>query len=476
MRAVAVIDCSVEIGTSVEVVYQRWTSSGDIPVFLGGSGRQRHVEAASVDWVALVEGRSADFEAVVTEQVPERRIAWDGGPRSHAGVVTFEGAGDQRSRVRIELNWDNDGSTAVGDRLIVRRQLQHELESFRHGVESARSSPAEARPGGGDEQRPAGGATEAQTASADGGRGRTATSPTKVPPGGWIDILKRTVHQLKADNLSIIAAGVAFYVFLALVPALIAAISVYGLVADPADVSRQLDSFLGAVPTEAADLIRQQVETVAASSSAALGLGLAVSVAAALLGASKGMLALITALNVAYDEEETRKILKLRVLALLLTIALTLAAVVGVGSMVVVKNVASGLGTIAEIAVSVVRWPVLAALVVLGLAALYRYAPDRDAPAWRWVTPGALVATVLWLVGSIAFSLYANNFGSYNETYGSLAAVVVLLLWLFLTAYAIVLGAELDAEAERQTARDTTRGPERPLGQRDAYAADTVAS
>ncbi len=118
----------------------------------------------------------------------------------------------------------------------------------------------------------------------------------------------------------------------------------------------------------------------------------------------------------------------------------------------------------------------LAAVGVLGLAALYRYSPDRDAPAWRWVTPGALVATVLWLVGSVAFSFYVNNFGTYNETYGTLGAVVVLLLWLFLTAYAIVLGAELDAEAERQTAKDSTSGAEQPLGQRDAYAADTVAT
>jgi len=173
-------------------------------------------------------------------------------------------------------------------------------------------------------------------------------------------------------------------------------------------------------------------------------------------------------LQIAYDEAETRKFLRLRALALLLTVGAALAAVVGVGAMgpsswagerpdlVVVANLAETLGTFGEIAVTVLRWPVLAALAALILAVLYRYAPDRDAAAWRWVTPGAVVATLLWLVASVGFSIYVRNFGSYNETYGSLAAVVVLLLWLFLTAYAVVFGAELDSEAERQTVKDST--------------------
>jgi membrane protein len=208
---------------------------------------------------------------------------------------------------------------------------------------------------------------------------------------------------------------------------------------------------------------------------ASLGIGLVVSILVALLAASKGMLSMVTALNIAYDEEETRKFLRLRGLALLLTVGAALAAVIGVGAMVVVANLAEALGTFGEIVVTVLRWPVLAALAALILAMLYRYAPDRDAAAWRWVTPGAVAATLLLLVASVGFSIYVRNFGSYNETYGSLAAVVVLLLWLFLTAYAVVFGAELDSEAERQTVKDSTQGPRPPLGQRRAHAADTVA-
>jgi membrane protein len=273
----------------------------------------------------------------------------------------------------------------------------------------------------------------------------------------------------------VVAAGVAFYVFLALVPALIAVISVYGLVAQPADVQRQLESVLAALPPDAADLVLSQVQTIVEQGSASLGFGLVVSVVAALLAASKGMLAMVAALNIAYDEDETRKFLRLRALALLLTVGVAVGAVLGVGGMVIVANVAEALGIFGEIALTVLRWPVLAALAALALAVLYRYAPDRDPAAWRWVTPGAIAATLLWLVASAGFSLYVRNVGSYNETYGSLAAVVVLLLWLFLTAYAAVFGAELDSEAERQTVKDSTDGPGQPLGRRQAYAADTVA-
>ncbi|MDQ3147633.1 MAG: YihY/virulence factor BrkB family protein, partial [Actinomycetota bacterium] len=231
---------------------------------------------------------------------------------------------------------------------------------------------------------------------------------------------------------------------------------------------------LTALPTEARTLILTQLQEITDQPEAGLGVGLAVSLVAALLSASKGMVSLVTALNIAYDEDETRTFLRLRALALVVTLAMTVAAGVGVGGMVVVGNVAERLGPAGEAALSILRWPVLGALVVLGLAALYRYAPARDNPRWRWVTPGAIVATVLWLVGSVAFSVYAAVFGDFQKTYGTLNTVVVLLLWLFVTAYIIVLGAELDAETERQTARDSTVGPTRPLGRRRAYAADTV--
>ncbi len=475
------VSCAIDIDQPVLAAYDAWSGSPRIPTFMGGTSAARPADPVSVDWVTMIEGRAQDFQAEVSERVEGETIAWTGRGRPHAGVVSFVPLGGDRCRITVDLDWEPVAGAALADLLVLRRQLQHELECFSDDL--ATGSPGRAPVTGsthtGNGHRPVTSAGNEQPASGDPSTdgGRSAESPTEIPSRGWFEILKRTGRQLVADNVSIVAGGVAFYVFVALVPTLIAVISLYGLVANPVDVERQLGPFLAALPPEAADLVRAQVETIASQEESSLGLGLVVGVVVALVGASKGMLALVAAINIAYDEQETRKFLRLRGLALLLTVALSIATVAAVGGMVVVRNLAAaGLGTFGEAAVGVLRWPVLAALVVLVLAALYRYAPDRDAPRWRWVTPGALAATVLWLVGSIAFSIYVRNFGNYNETYGTLGAVVVLLLWLLLSAYAVVLGAELDAETERQTERDSTRGPSKPLGQRQAYAADTVGS
>jgi membrane protein len=312
--------------------------------------------------------------------------------------------------------------------------------------------------------------------TSDGGddRGRRADSPTEIPAKGWKDIAKRTWTERKEDNVQILAAGTAFYLFLALFPALIATISVYGLVSDPADVERQLSGALTGLPPEAAALIETQLTNVADSAESGLAISTAISILAALWSASKGMQAIITSLNIAFNEEETRGFIKLRGLSLLLTFGLIIAAVVGVGGMVLVSSVAADLGSAVETIVNIVRWPILGLAVMAGLAVLYRYAPDRDKAEWKWVSPGAVVGVVLWLVASIGFSFYVNNFGSFNETYGSLAAVIILLLWLFLTAFIIIMAAEFDSEMERQTEKDTTEGAEQPLGTRDARSADTV--
>lgn len=479
------ITCSVDVERQPQVAFDRWTESRRCPAYMGAAGPSVRsgqngsgsASVVTVDWVELLAGPSPE-SAAVAEQVPGEHLTWRAGAGgSISGVVRFVPMPDERARVLVEIDIGGEAGLDVGDRLIVRRRLQDDLEAFRQEVRY----PPEAQPAVGGTPAPSGPGEDAQRQlPEDGpdhgdGRGREATSPQEIPARGWLDILKRTVKQLKSDNVPIVAAGVAFYVFLALVPALIAVISVYGLVAEPADVQRQLESALAALPPEAAELVLTQVETIVEQGRASLGFGLLVSVVVALLAASKGMLSIVTALNIAYDEDETRKFLRLRGLALLLTVGVAVAGVVGVGGMVIVANVAGALGTAGEIALTVIRWPVLAALAALALAVLYRYAPDRDPAAWRWVTPGAAAATLLWLVASVGFSVYVRNFGSYNETYGSLAAVVVLLLWLFLTAYAVVFGAELDSEAERQTIKDSTKGPGQPLGQRRAYAADTVA-
>jgi membrane protein len=307
-------------------------------------------------------------------------------------------------------------------------------------------------------------------------RGRDAATPLEIPAKGWLDITKRTLKDAKRDGVPLLAAGVAFYALLALPPALTAVTGLYGLIADPADANRQVGDLLAAAPSEVRDLVASQLEAITTASDGQAGVALVVGLALALWSASSGMQHLIGALNTAYDEDERRGFLALRGRSLLLTVGavLFLAVTIGVIAVVPAALADTALGTPARVAIGILRWPALAIGMVAGLTALYRWAPDRDDPQWRWAGTGSVVATVLWVIGSGAFSLYTANFGKYDETYGSLGAIVVVMLWLFLTAYVVVLGAELNAEAERQTAKDTTEGRRRPLGERGAHAADTV--
>ena len=346
---------------------------------------------------------------------------------------------------------------------------------------------AEPYPDGG---RPAGGRTLQSTAShggsdkgsgrsgasAGGPPGRDAESPNQVPAAGWKDILKRTKQQVKEDNVPLLAAGVAFYIFIALFPALIAAVTIYGLVSDPMEVEEQVASFAGALPASTAELIETQLKDIASNSGGSLGIGLLASLAGALFAASGGMQNLVKAINIAYDEEETRGFVKLRLVAIGMTVALIVFLIVAVGLVAVLPVVLETLAPsgIASIGVQILRWVGLFAFVVVSLAVLYRFAPDRDQPKFKWVGLGSIVATVLWVIGSAGFSLYVSMFGRYDKTYGALAGVIVLLLWLFLTSFIILLGAEINSEAEQQTAKDTTQGPEKPMGERDAVKADSL--
>ena len=308
------------------------------------------------------------------------------------------------------------------------------------------------------------------------GRGRQADRPGKIPARGWRDILLRVKDETSKDNISMIAAGVAFYLMLAIFPMLAATVSIYGLVADPIDVQRNFEAVAGVIPEEARSIMVDQLTAVTSASGGQLGFGVVLSIALTLWSASRGVIAMITALNIAYDEVEERSFIKLNAIALALTLALivfmivTLAVVVGLPVVIGYLN----LGETVEWAIRLARWPILAVAIILALAVLYRYAPDRDAPRWRWVSWGAVVATAIWLLGSVAFSIYVSNFADYNKTYGAMGAVIILLLWFNLSSFAVLLGAELNAEMEHQTARDTTKGAERPLGQRRAYVADTV--
>ena len=312
--------------------------------------------------------------------------------------------------------------------------------------------------------------------SAAGVPGMDADSPTEIPAQGWKQVLLRTKQEVKDDNIPLLAAGVAFYAFIALFPALIAAVTVYGLLADPAQVEEQVASLTDTLPEDAASLLTDQLTEITSGSSTALGWGLLASLAGALFAASGGVQNLIKAVNIAYDEEETRGFLKLRGLALLLTVVAVVFVAVAVGLIAVLPVVleAANLGSLATIGVQLARWAGLVVFVLIALAIVYRYAPDRDNPKLVWVGLGSIVATVLWIIGSAAFSLYVSNFSSYGKTYGALAGVVVLLLWLWLSSLVILIGAEINSETEQQTGKDTTEGPEKPMGERDAVKADTL--
>jgi membrane protein len=290
-------------------------------------------------------------------------------------------------------------------------------------------------------------------------------------------VLKRVKAEVKDDNVGLLAAGVAFYAMLAIFPAIIAVVTVYGMVADPDQVKTQVGELAKSLPAGADELLEDQLTNVVNAGRQALSIGLALSLLALLWSVSSGVQGLIKSLNVIYDEKETRGFVKLRGLSLLLTLGAIVVAVVALALITVFPGVIDGLGLgrAGQVAASVARWVVLAVLVLLALGVVYRLGPDRANPRWRWVSAGAVVALVLWLLGSVGFSYYVDNFGKYNQTYGALAAVIILLLWLFLSAFAVLLGAEFNAETERQTARDTTTGPERPPGERGAEVADDIA-
>jgi membrane protein len=312
-------------------------------------------------------------------------------------------------------------------------------------------------------------------AVANDDRGRGADTPQEIPAKGWKDIAKRTLKEVKQDQVPLLAAGVAFYTLLALFPAIIAGVSIYGLVADPQTVRDQINRLAETLSPETAKLIGQQIQQVTSSAGGALGLATVIGILTALWSASSGMKALITGVNLAYDETEGRKFVKLRGLALVLTLGAMVLLAVALALIVGFPAVPDSWPTVLQWTAAILRFVLLAVLLMAGLAALYRYAPDRDKPKWGWASPGSVVATVLWVLASVGFSFYVNAFGNYNKTYGALAGIIILMFWLYLTAFVVLVGAELNAEMELQTAKDTTAGPEQPLGEREAQAADHVA-
>jgi membrane protein len=312
--------------------------------------------------------------------------------------------------------------------------------------------------------------------STESDRGRSADTPSAIPASGWRDVLWRVWAQIGEDNISIVAAGVAFYVMLALFPAITAFVSLFGLFADPDQVQAQFASLRGVVPDEASTLLNDQLTAVVSARPRSLGISALVGLVIALWSAGAGVRALMTALNIAYDEEEKRGFVRFYATAFLFTIGIALLGIVSLGVIVIVPVFLNliDLGGIAQVLLGLLPWLVLASFVTVALGVLYRYGASRAEPKTRWVNWGAIVATLLWIGVSLLFSIYVSNFGSYNETYGALAAVMILLLWLWISAFVVLLGAELNAEMEHQTERDTTVGEPKRRGERGAYVADHV--
>lgn len=319
-----------------------------------------------------------------------------------------------------------------------------------------------------------------RTASADRAdqpdRGRRATSPGQFPARGWKDILWRVWDSIGTDHVSLVSAGTAFFLLLALFPALTALVSIYGLVADPQSMRDHVEALRGVMPDQAVGIIESQLERLVSQDNAGHGFAFITGLLVALWSANAGMKSIFEALNVAYDEEEKRGFIKRTLVTLAFTVGAIVLAIIFMTAIAVVPALLAtvGLGPILDWVVWILRWPVILVLAALGLALLYRYGPSRDPAEWTLVTWGSAFASVTWLIASMLFSWYLSNFANYNETYGSIGAVIGLMMWAWISVMVIVIGAELNAELEHQTASDTTTGPEAPLGSRGAAMADRV--
>ncbi len=307
-------------------------------------------------------------------------------------------------------------------------------------------------------------------------RGRLAEHPHQISWRGWWDVLWRVNEQLDADNVSIVAGGLALFALLAIFPSLAAAVSIYGMIASPADIASQLQAFDGLLPPTVLEILHTQLNNLVGQRQQTLGFGVVTGIVLAMWSARKGMVALITAMNVAYNERDLRAFLG----RMLISATFTACGVFGFVCMVLLGVAVPivltflPLGSAAEWILLGLRWLLLWLIAVGSLAALYRFAPHRSRARWAWVSPGSLIAATLWLIGSAGFVVYVSNFNSFGEAYGAIGGVVVMLMWFYVSAYVVILGAEINSELERQTLHDTTEGESLPMGDRGAFAADTV--
>jgi membrane protein len=321
-------------------------------------------------------------------------------------------------------------------------------------------------------------ASTAGPASEDGNRGRDAASPSDIPAKGWKDILWRVYGNVSDHRILALAAGMTYYSILAIFPALAALVAIYGLFTDPASIAKHLDEVSGFIPGGAAEVAREQLTRVASKGGSTLGFTFAIGLIISLWSANAAMKALFDTLNIVYGEQEKRGFLKLNAMSLGFTLAGIAFILSALAAVVVIPIILEylGLSNAADLLIRIARWPAMFLALAIGLSFIYRFGPSREAPRWRWITWGSAAATIMWIVASALFSFYAANFGTFNETYGSLGAAIGFMTWLWISAIAILLGAELNAEMEHQTKRDTTTGGPKPLGTRGAKMADTLGA
>ncbi len=354
-------------------------------------------------------------------------------------------------------------------------ELAPEPEKDAEPKDGPKEGPKEGQ--GAMETRPSQEPERVQRARAyDRGRGRRATSPHHIPAKGWMDVGYRVYARIGDDRLLAVAAGAVFYMLLALFPAITALVSLYGLYNDPVTINQQLSLLSGVMPATGIDIVREQVTRVADTSNSSLSFGFLFGLGLALWSANAGMKAVIDSLNVVYDEREKRGFVRLTIVAFAFTVGALVCILLALSAIVVLPLVLAwaGLHTQLGVILSWLRWPALFLVVLIALAVLYRYAPSRENARWSWLSVGAVFATIAWLVGSALFSWYLSNFANYDATYGSLGAGIGLMMWLWMSVIVILVGGELNAELEHQTAEDTTTLPEMPLGERGATMADTV--
>jgi membrane protein len=307
-------------------------------------------------------------------------------------------------------------------------------------------------------------------------RGRSADTPAEIPAKGWKDIVLRVYQDIGDDRIVAIAAGVAFFVLLALFPGIAGLIAIYGLVADPGTVAGHLNALAGVLPEGGKQILSEQIKLLTAQPSQKLGFAMVAGLAISLWSANGGIKAMFDALNVVYREKERRSFIVLNLQSLTFTLGALVFVVVSLLVIAVIPKLleASALSRAGELLIKIGRWPLLFVAASFFIALVFRFGPSRDKPKWRWITPGSMFAAGGWLAASLLFSWYAENFGNYNKTYGSLGAAIGFMTWLWISVIVVLVGAKLNAEMEHQTARDTTVGRPQLLGERGARMADTV--